>query len=147
MLLDGIQERQARLLSAQYIGLAEIQRMAGIGDLFDTLMVFENYPGDGVHVEVSAGLRVTGIEGTDATHYPLSLMAVPGDRLHLRWITIRRGSIGPWRSPSRRSSFGCWKRRLHAPKRRFIASGRMATSERPCWKHSIPGFIRFPKRA
>ena len=30
----------------QYLGLADIQRIAGVGALFDTLVVFENYPVD-----------------------------------------------------------------------------------------------------
>ena len=136
------------MLSAQYIGLAEIQRMAGIGDLFDTLMVFENYPEDEVHVEVSAGLRVTGIEGTDATHYPLSLMAVPGDRLHLHWITSGaarsvRGGVHRGAVCLAAGSVDCTSRNAALSPRPL----RVATSERPCWKHSIPGFIRFPKRA
>ena len=28
------------------LGLSEIQQLAGLGELFDTLMVFENYPVD-----------------------------------------------------------------------------------------------------
>ena len=84
-LLAGIQESQSRLLAHQHVGLAEIQRAAGAGELFDTLVVFENYPVD--HAALAgpgADLRVAGVEGHDATHYPLSLAVVPGERLHLR---------------------------------------------------------------
>ena len=35
---------QSRLMAHQHLGLAEIQGLAGLGELFDTLMVFENYP-------------------------------------------------------------------------------------------------------
>ena len=33
-------------MAHQHVGLAEIQQAAGVGELFDTLMVFENYPVD-----------------------------------------------------------------------------------------------------
>ena len=45
-LLHETQERQSRLLAHQHIGLSEIQQSAGLGELFDTLLVFENYPVD-----------------------------------------------------------------------------------------------------
>ena len=41
-----LQESQSRLIAHQHVGLAEIQGLAGLGDLFDTLVVFENYPVD-----------------------------------------------------------------------------------------------------
>src|SRR5262249_4247945 len=84
-LLAGIQESQSRLLAYQHVGLAEIQRVAGTGELFDTLAVFENYPlDDAALTEAVADLRVVGAEGRDATHYPLSLVVSPGERLHVR---------------------------------------------------------------
>src|SRR5208282_231182 len=59
--------------------------LAGLGDLFDTLVVFENYPVDrSALAQPVAGLGLTSVEGHDATHYPLSLMAVPAERLRLR---------------------------------------------------------------
>ena len=59
--------------------------MAGLGELFDTLVVFENYPVDrSALAQPVAGLALTSVEGHDATHYPLSLMAVPAERLRLR---------------------------------------------------------------
>ncbi|MEU0179538.1 amino acid adenylation domain-containing protein, partial [Streptomyces massasporeus] len=83
-LLDRLQAQQAALMDHQYLGLTEVQQAAGTGELFDTLVVVENYPLDADVLEVGGGLTVTGIEGHDATHYPLILTAVPGERLHLR---------------------------------------------------------------
>ena len=40
----ALQEQQAALLPHQHVGLADVQRAAGLGELFDTLLVFENYP-------------------------------------------------------------------------------------------------------
>jgi len=52
--------------------------------VFDTLLVFENYPVDEGGCAVGAGPAVTAVEARDVTHYPLSLMVVPGERLRLR---------------------------------------------------------------
>ena len=45
-LLKELQDSQSRLIAHQQLGLAEIQGLAGLGELFDTLTVFENYPVD-----------------------------------------------------------------------------------------------------
>ncbi|MCG8914792.1 amino acid adenylation domain-containing protein [Actinokineospora sp. PR83] len=81
--LAATQGRQAGLVPHQHLGLAEVQRVAGLGELFDTLVVFENYPLDPSAL-VLPGAEVTGVDGVDATHYPLTLMAVPGTDLELR---------------------------------------------------------------
>ena len=72
-------------MAHQHIGLGEIQQAAGLGELFDTLLVFENYPVDRDGLAAQAdGLRLGRVEGRDATHYPLALMVQPGDELQLR---------------------------------------------------------------
>ncbi|MEU7137797.1 condensation domain-containing protein, partial [Streptomyces sp. NPDC046261] len=84
-LLSRFQEEQTRLINHQYIGLGEIQQLAGIGELFDTVMVFENYPFDpGALQTMPSGLQVAAVQGRDATHYPLALGVIPGKALHLR---------------------------------------------------------------
>ena len=84
-LLTRLQDSQSQLIAHQHLGLAEIQSLAGLGELFDTLVVFENYPVDrSALAQPVAGLALTSVEGHDATHYPLSLVAVPAERLRLR---------------------------------------------------------------
>ncbi|MFE3143890.1 amino acid adenylation domain-containing protein [Streptomyces scopuliridis] len=84
-LLTRLQEQQSALMEHQYVGLHDIQRQAGVGELFDTLTVFENYPLDPSLLDVAGtGLRVTDADADDATHYPLTLVVVPGPRLGLR---------------------------------------------------------------
>ena len=52
-------------MAHQHLGLAEIQRLAGLGDLFDTLAVFENYPVDrGSLAAEAGGLRLTDVAGS-----------------------------------------------------------------------------------
>ncbi|HZD09371.1 MAG TPA: condensation domain-containing protein, partial [Candidatus Limnocylindrales bacterium] len=44
--ITRLQDQQSKLRAHEYLSLAEIQRVAGLGELFDTLVVFENYPLD-----------------------------------------------------------------------------------------------------
>ncbi|MFI9100862.1 amino acid adenylation domain-containing protein [Streptomyces fildesensis] len=84
-LLTRIQGEQAELTAHQYLPLAEVQRLAGLGDLFDTLLVIENYPFAPESLRTSdGGLRVAGIDGRDDTHYPLSVAVMTGESLRLR---------------------------------------------------------------
>ncbi|MCW4351912.1 amino acid adenylation domain-containing protein [Hoyosella sp. YIM 151337] len=89
-LLVRLQQEQGALLDHQYVGLTDIQRIAGAGALFDTLAVFESYPIDqaGEGSADFAGMRLLGAEGTDATHYPLTLLAFtePNLRLKLKYF-------------------------------------------------------------
>ncbi|MFF6832025.1 amino acid adenylation domain-containing protein [Streptomyces sp. NPDC012438] len=70
-LLRRVQDDHAALLDHQHLGLADIQRLAGGGELFDTLVVFENHPAG----PPAATPLVTGTEVLDAVHYPLALVA------------------------------------------------------------------------
>ncbi|MCE0446746.1 condensation domain-containing protein [Streptomyces tricolor] len=45
--LARFQEEQSELFPHQFLGLSRIQQLAGVGDLFDTTMVFENFPAGG----------------------------------------------------------------------------------------------------
>ncbi|MGW5382604.1 amino acid adenylation domain-containing protein [Nocardia sp. NPDC003963] len=81
-LLTRIQSEQVALLEHHHVGLADIQRALGIGagELFDTLVVFESFPFDAAAITVAqqdAGLSCTAVERPIATHYPLTLMAMP----------------------------------------------------------------------
>ncbi|MEO3977764.1 amino acid adenylation domain-containing protein [Streptomyces sp. CAU 1734] len=82
--LARLQEEQSALVAHQHLGLADIQRLAGGGDLFDTLAVVENYPFDpGSLAELAPGLRLTGADGSEGVHYPLALTVLPGAELRL----------------------------------------------------------------
>ncbi|MET4660684.1 amino acid adenylation domain-containing protein/non-ribosomal peptide synthase protein (TIGR01720 family) [Streptomyces sp. PvP037] len=80
-----LQDEQRALMAHQFLGLAEIQRTAGHGDLFDTLTVTENFPVDPAALTLPGGLSVAGVFSTDGAHYPLALMVIPGDSLELRF--------------------------------------------------------------
>ncbi|MET8974171.1 amino acid adenylation domain-containing protein [Streptomyces sp. NPDC004539] len=81
-LLREVRDTYATLLDHHHLGLADIQRAAGVPELFDTLLVFENYPAD--LATSGDGLRLAGSSGRDATHYPVTLVALPGRRPRFR---------------------------------------------------------------
>ncbi|MEU3891392.1 amino acid adenylation domain-containing protein [Streptomyces sp. NPDC029041] len=84
-LLGRVQREQAALIEHRHLSLTEVQAAAGTGELFDTVVVFENYPLDPAVLRAeSRGLRLAGFEVGDATHYPLSLLAIPGETLRFR---------------------------------------------------------------
>lgn len=63
--------------------------------MFDTLLIVENYPMDRRRLaQASDGLAIGGIDGYDGTHYPVTLVAIPGERLTLR-LDCRTGANAP----------------------------------------------------
>uniref|UniRef100_UPI003F49563B amino acid adenylation domain-containing protein n=1 Tax=Streptomyces chartreusis TaxID=1969 RepID=UPI003F49563B len=84
-LLRRFRDEQNTLLAHHHLGLGSIQKQAGGRELFDTLVVIENYPVDqDAARQAGEGLRVAGIEARDATHYPLTLAVALEERALLR---------------------------------------------------------------
>ncbi|WP_263303359.1 amino acid adenylation domain-containing protein [Streptomyces sp. 135] len=85
-LLTRIQDEQARLAPYHHVRLADVRRMAeaaASGELFDSVLAFENFP-RGSREPGDDGpdtVRVTDVR--DATHYPVTLAVVAGERLFL----------------------------------------------------------------
>ncbi|MBA8924142.1 amino acid adenylation domain-containing protein/non-ribosomal peptide synthase protein (TIGR01720 family) [Kutzneria viridogrisea] len=85
-LLGRVQAEQAALLGHQHLGLGEIQRITGTGELFDTMLVVQNYPLDSASVRAASGeLALRSVQALDDTHYPLALVAEPGEQLRVTW--------------------------------------------------------------
>ncbi|GCB44690.1 polyketide synthase [Streptomyces sp. NL15-2K] len=77
-LLRRAQREQARMMPHNHVGLGDIQTAAGTGELFDTAMVFENFPQPGEQTRSALeDVRVTRAFSESAGHYPLVLMAFP----------------------------------------------------------------------
>ncbi|MFD0270301.1 amino acid adenylation domain-containing protein, partial [Streptomyces sp. NPDC127106] len=84
-LLARVQREQAALIDHRHTSLAEIQRTVGHGELFDSAVVFENYPLDPAVLRAeSRGLRLADFQVGDATHFALTLLAIPGERIRFR---------------------------------------------------------------
>ncbi|WP_026400351.1 non-ribosomal peptide synthetase [Actinomadura rifamycini] len=83
--LTRLQDEQAALMPHHHLGLSDVQRLAGGRALFDTMTVLENYPFDPDAAGTDlGGLSLHGVDGHDASHYPLTFAAVPGRALSLR---------------------------------------------------------------
>ncbi len=78
------QEIQIQLLEHDELGLGEIQQLAGGETLFDTLLVVENYPdhSDWFNKDY-AGAQLCDIHNRGYTHYPLTLLVLPGEQIHI----------------------------------------------------------------
>ncbi|WP_396931709.1 amino acid adenylation domain-containing protein [Mycolicibacterium sp.] len=83
-LLDQLQSARGRTLEYEYLGLNEIHRANGQRQLFDTVFVYENYPTDTSVLSGADGLAVTDVASRDYYHYPLTVQAVPGNKVDLR---------------------------------------------------------------
>ncbi|WP_131761032.1 amino acid adenylation domain-containing protein, partial [Actinomadura fibrosa] len=109
-LLARVQREQLDLAPHHHLGLPDVQRAAGIGELFDTAVAFENTPLDGD--AVSAAVPELGIElvgdGADpeGTHYALSLAVFPERGLRLE-LGYRPDAI------DRETAEACAARLLH----------------------------------
>ncbi|MEV0758075.1 amino acid adenylation domain-containing protein [Streptosporangium sp. NPDC050280] len=85
--LERVQTFTSELFDHSYVALADVQRVAGLGTLFDTLFVFQNFPGmpTGRGFGPGGDVRVTGRQVRDATHYPLTMVVEPGAGLRVMY--------------------------------------------------------------
>ncbi len=113
--LREAQRRQAELRQFEHAPLAQIQawsEVPGGAPLFETLLVFENYPREESIREHGAALGVVEVRAIEQVHYPLSVTAVPGAelRLELRARPLphrrRRGAGAAWAATHPRTRHG-----------------------------------------
>ncbi|HCF4135876.1 TPA: non-ribosomal peptide synthase/polyketide synthase [Pseudomonas aeruginosa] len=94
-LTDWLQEVQARSLALreqEHTPLFEIQRWAGLGEaLFDSLLVFENYPvAEALEKGSPGGVRFGPVSNHERTNYPLTVALGVGDSLSLQYSYDRQ---------------------------------------------------------
>ena len=88
--LRQLQAEQLEMRQYEYSPLVQVQGWSEIErgtPMFESLMVFENYPVDGSLKERSGGsrqLNISGVQSAEHTNYPLTVVAVPNSRLELR---------------------------------------------------------------
>lgn len=73
-LLSSVREHQGAVLPHQHVSLARIGRQAGVGSLFDTLVVFDVATDVAALRRTGDTLAVTGLVNEGAPHYPLTLV-------------------------------------------------------------------------
>ncbi|WP_343596219.1 amino acid adenylation domain-containing protein [Pseudomonas sp.] len=92
---DWVREVQAlnlRLREYEYLPLYAIQAAAGRNGeaLFDSLLVFENYPLAQSLSDSSAGLRLSGLDYQEYSGYPLTLIAEAREQMQLTFAYQRQ---------------------------------------------------------
>lgn len=83
--LTELQSDQRELRRFEYSSLAAVQKWSDIPageSLFETIVVFENYPGASER-GAESDYAVTDIEFYEQSNYPLALLVVPGDAIRL----------------------------------------------------------------
>ncbi|RSN59718.1 non-ribosomal peptide synthetase [Streptomyces sp. WAC 04229] len=82
-MLRDLQRRQSALTEHQYLGLPEIQRLAGTGALFDTAVMVANYPDGAAGPGDDGGFAISSVRTRTGTNYPLTMSVAPGNRLRI----------------------------------------------------------------
>jgi hypothetical protein len=85
--LQQIQEKVIEIQQYDFSPLAQIQAWSGVprsSSLFDTILVFENYPNPTALSEQFGRLRIANVRSIEQTTYPLTVAVTPGKQLKLR---------------------------------------------------------------
>ncbi|WP_299002045.1 non-ribosomal peptide synthetase [uncultured Shewanella sp.] len=90
--LMKLQAQQITLMPYDCLGLGEIQRLIDVDNLFDTLLVVENYPVQETLLTQSfKGVSIEHVENKGYTHYPLTILVLPGN--DIRVLFEYRGKV------------------------------------------------------
>jgi amino acid adenylation domain-containing protein/non-ribosomal peptide synthase protein (TIGR01720 family) len=80
--LHAIQQSQLASREYQYSSLTDIQDWSGVkGELFDTILVFENYPVAKVIAAHPWKLQVENLQAKGSTNYPLGIIIETADKI------------------------------------------------------------------
>jgi amino acid adenylation domain-containing protein/non-ribosomal peptide synthase protein (TIGR01720 family) len=85
--LRSLQERQLTLQEFDYSALGDIQRWSEVPHgqpLFESLLVFENYPVDAALSQRLGGLEPRAVRFVERNNYALTVIVLPGEQLGLR---------------------------------------------------------------
>ena len=87
-----LQEQQVEREQYSYISLSQMQRLSEVPpgtSLFESIVVFENYPEENSLFSPPGGLQITHLQGIERTNYPLTLEVMVGEKLSARIIYDR----------------------------------------------------------
>ena len=89
--LSGLQAYNLDLREHAHAPLADIQRWSGQGGqpLFDSIIVFENYPIDQRLEQAQGGLRFGASASHDVTNFPMDLAVHLGEELSIEYLFLR----------------------------------------------------------
>lgn len=96
----ALQREAAILREHSYLGHSELRALAGVGELFDTLLVYENFPPGGLvgQTEFDAnGATFTPSALESLSHFPVTIAAhLAGDKLTV-FVEVIDGALGQLR--------------------------------------------------
>ncbi|NLG50016.1 MAG: amino acid adenylation domain-containing protein, partial [Chloroflexi bacterium] len=84
--LEGLQAQLVEMRQYEHIALSQVQGWSAIPrnqPMFESILVFENYPVDGALREQKGSLRVADVRSIEQTNYPLTVVSGPGEELPL----------------------------------------------------------------
>lgn len=84
--LQKLQTNQVAMRTHEFSALAEVHGWSSIPHnqpLFESIVVFENYPFDTATLPKSKSLIVHSVQSVEQTNYPLTVVALPGPQLTL----------------------------------------------------------------
>ncbi len=85
--LGQIQQLMWELQHYSYTPLVDIQSWSDLPGgipLFESIMIFENYPVNPALWNEGSSLQISKIEGFEQTNYPLTVFVIPGDELLIK---------------------------------------------------------------
>ncbi|OZI34733.1 hypothetical protein CAL29_14770 [Bordetella genomosp. 10] len=82
-----LQTANGELRERSHASVSQVQQWTGLAGeaLFDSLLVFENYPIDKAMRSGDSEVTIREVALTERTHYPMVLVAVPGVHTRFRW--------------------------------------------------------------
>jgi len=86
--LRSSQEKQVEMKRFESSSLVDVQRYSEVPSkeaLFESILVFENYPIDESLEDSQASMDVCSVEAFQQTNFPLTLICIPGKELVLRF--------------------------------------------------------------
>ncbi|MBD2435190.1 non-ribosomal peptide synthetase [Nostoc sp. FACHB-110] len=86
-LLKDLQAQQVESEQFSYSSLIEIQGLSDVPrgiPLFESIVVFENYPVDSAVLQTNSDFAISNIRAIEQTNYPLALVVAPGEQLLLK---------------------------------------------------------------
>ncbi|MGH8612423.1 MAG: amino acid adenylation domain-containing protein [Gammaproteobacteria bacterium] len=91
--LQGLMRQNAELRQYEYSSLVDVHgcsEMARTQPLFESIVVFENYPVERALQGLGEDFEIRELVFNEQTHYPLTLVGLPGEWLELRLAYDRR---------------------------------------------------------
>ncbi len=94
----AVQRTAALLREHGYLGHAQLRALGGVGEMFDTLLVYENFPMDGLVAggELTAGnARFRPSQLVEPlSHFPIAIAAHPEGRELVVLVEVLDGALG-----------------------------------------------------